>query len=53
MKHALLAIFMIFLLGACSPEVGSDDWCKSLKEKNKADWTSREARDFAKHCIFK
>ena len=46
MRHALLAIFATVLLGACSPEVGSDDWCKSLKEKNVSDWSSQEARDF-------
>ena len=53
MRHVLSAIFAIFLLGACSPEVGSEGWCKSLKEKNVADWSSQEAKDFAKHCIFK
>jgi hypothetical protein len=53
MRYALLAIFATILLGACSPEVGSDDWCKSLKEKNVSDWSSQEAKDFTKHCIFK
>ena len=53
MGHILLAIIIIALLGACSPEVGSDDWCKSLKEKNVSDWTSQEAKDFTKYCIFK
>ena len=36
---------------ACSPEVGSDDWCEDLKEKPKGDWSANEAADFAKHCI--
>ncbi len=50
----LLPIFAITLIcTACTPEVGSEDWCKNLKEKAKADWTATEAKDFAKHCIFK
>ena len=48
----------MFLLGAvflaaCSPKVGSDEWCKAMQQKSAGDWTSNEAADFAKHCIFK
>lgn len=39
------------LIGACSPEVGSDEWCADMKEKDKGDWTASEAGDFAKHCV--
>lgn len=46
---ALLSVFLV----ACSPEVGSDAWCKAMKEKPKGDWTANEASDFAKHCVFK
>jgi len=53
MRHVLLAIFATVLLGACSPEIGSNAWCKSLKEKNVSDWNPQETKDFAKHCIFK
>ncbi|HKI62748.1 MAG TPA: DUF3012 domain-containing protein [Mariprofundaceae bacterium] len=38
---------------ACSPEVGSEGWCKQMKEKPKGDWTASETADFAKYCIFK
>lgn len=38
-------------LGACAPEVGSDEWCAQMKEKPKGDWTANEAGDFAKHCV--
>jgi hypothetical protein len=48
---AVLAIGLSAGLSACSPEVGSEDWCKELKEKPKGDWTANEAGDFAKHCI--
>tara|TARA_B100000676_G_scaffold29535_1_gene27606 strand:+ start:1608 stop:1796 length:189 start_codon:yes stop_codon:yes gene_type:complete len=39
------------LLAACSPEVGSKEWCEDLKAKGKGDWTANEAADFTKHCI--
>ncbi|MBT7952208.1 MAG: DUF3012 domain-containing protein [Gammaproteobacteria bacterium] len=52
----LLYIFICFSclsLNACAPEVGSEGWCKNLKEKPKGDWSTNEATDFAKHCLFK
>jgi len=47
----LVVTFAMAPLAACSPEVGSKEWCADLKEKSKADWTANEAKDFAKHCI--
>lgn len=43
----------LMTLAACSPEVGSKEWCEELKEKPKGDWTANEAAEFAKSCIFK
>ena len=54
MKRMFFAVLFAFALGtvsACSPEVGSEEWCKELKEKPKGDWTANEAADFAKHCL--
>lgn len=55
MKSTLLKAFLIIctlgFLSACSPEVGSEDWCNDLKEKDKGDWTANEAGNYAKHCI--
>jgi len=48
-----LAALLALMLGACAPEVGSDKWCANLKAKPKGDWSTNEAKDFAKHCIFK
>ncbi|MCE0556964.1 MULTISPECIES: DUF3012 domain-containing protein [unclassified Motilimonas] len=45
-------IFMLFLT-ACSPEVGSEEWCQQIKEKSAGDITANEAADYAKHCVFK
>ncbi|MBO6948012.1 MAG: DUF3012 domain-containing protein [Rhodospirillales bacterium] len=54
LRHAgvlALAIIAFSALTACSPEVGSKEWCEELKEKPKGDWTANEAADFAKHCV--
>ncbi len=47
----ILIIATLGFLTACSPEVGSEDWCENMKEKDKGNWTANEAGDFAKHCI--
>jgi hypothetical protein len=49
---ALIAAFsLVAVISACSPTVGSPEWCADLKEKPKGDWTANEAADFAKSCI--
>jgi len=53
MNKLIILITACWLLVACSPEVGSDKWCKNLKEKPKGEWTANEAKDYAKHCILK
>lgn len=55
MKTLALVVGLILstlVLSACSPEVGSPEWCTDMKEKPKGDWTANEAADFTKHCIF-
>ena len=49
----LIAFLALFALGACSPEVGSKEWCDDMKKKDKGDWSVNEATDFTKHCVFK
>ncbi len=53
MKIIMALLITCWLLGACSPEVGSKKWCKDLKEKPKGEWTANEANDYATHCIFR
>ena len=48
-----LVCVLVFGLSACAPEVGSEAWCKQMDEKPKGDWSTNEATDYAKHCIFK
>ena len=54
LRRSLLVLFLAAAAGglaACSPEVGSEDWCSDMKEKPKGDWSTNEAADFAKHCV--
>jgi len=51
-KAAAVATLALGLVAACSPEVGSKEWCEALK-KNKGDRTANEAADFAKRCLLK
>jgi hypothetical protein len=46
-----IAALTFTLLAACSPAVGSKEWCEDLKAKPKGEWTANEAGDFAKHCV--
>lgn len=47
----VLILATLGFLTACSPEVGSEEWCNDMKEKDKGDWTASDAGDFAKSCI--
>jgi len=49
----LLITFCVTSLSACSPKVGSDEWCSQLKEQPKGDWTANQAADFTKYCLLK
>lgn len=40
------------MLAACSPEVGTKAWCENMGDKPKGEWTTSEAAQFAKHCVF-
>ncbi|MDP5254443.1 DUF3012 domain-containing protein [Vibrio sp. HB161653] len=40
-------------LMACSPEVGSEQWCQEMDDKPKGDWTANQVGEYAEHCIFR
>lgn len=50
MKYLLLVAVIAFSSGCA--EVGSERWCKNMEEKPKGDWSSNEATDYAKNCVF-
>ena len=51
LRRAGIVAALVALIAACSPEVGSKEWCEDMKNKPKGEWTANEAADFAKHCI--
>ncbi|ROS05197.1 DUF3012 family protein [Sinobacterium caligoides] len=51
MKKLLLLLATLSFITACTPEVGSDKWCKSVEAKSKGEVTANEASDYAKHCL--
>ncbi len=48
-----LLLTSIVTLTACSPEVGSEQWCTDMKKTPTGDWSTNQATDYAKHCILK
>jgi len=52
LRCAVLITALALALAGCAPEVGSQAWCQSMKDKPKGDWTANDATDFAKHCLF-
>ena len=48
----IVAAAFAAMASACSPEVGSKEWCEEFKAKPNGDWSANEAMDFTKHWIF-
>lgn len=49
----MATLVLSFSLMACSPKVGTPEWCKMIKEKSAGDITPNEAADYATECLFK
>ncbi|MEJ2452315.1 MAG: DUF3012 domain-containing protein [Gammaproteobacteria bacterium] len=49
----LFCLSIAFTLSACSPKVGSPEWCAAMKQKPRGEWTVDELGDFTKNCLFK
>ena len=41
----------ISLATACSPKVGSEDWCLEMRDKPKNEWLGEEVKAYFVHCI--
>ena len=51
---AILAIIFLStpLLSGCGPVVGTPAWCKIIDETPKGVWTTYQAADYGKLCLF-
>lgn len=48
---ASTAFTLAATLSACTPKVGSEEWCEMMKEKPKGEWSANEAGEFTKYCV--
>jgi hypothetical protein len=52
-RLALGVLMLVTLVTACAPEVGSDAWCKKMRDTPSGDWSTNDATAYAKNCILK
>lgn len=52
-KNISVVFCLCVSLLSCAPKVGSPEWCDAMDKKAKGDWSMNEAKDYAKHCIFR
>jgi hypothetical protein len=45
------ALILVGAVSACSPPIGSKEWCDAMKKKPKGEWSANEAAEFTKSCI--
>ena len=48
-----LVLSLLGSLAGCAPEVGSKAWCEDMSAKPKGDWSTNEALDFSRNCLFR
>jgi len=53
MKKIVMILTAYLMLAACAPEIGSVAWCEDMDEKAKGDWSTNEAKEYAKSCVFR
>ena len=51
-RNMALYFSVALMLLACSPEPGSKRWCASMDEKSAGDWSTNEAAEYTKSCMF-
>ena len=47
----IFVLMAISAVAACSPTLGSKEWCKETEKKDKAQWTAQEVDGYSKHCV--
>ena len=50
--RALPILIGLIVLAGCAPEVGSERWCEAMRDKPRGDWSTNEALDYTRYCIF-
>ena len=50
---ALTGLAALLALAACAPEVGSVEWCEDMDETAKGDWSTNDATEYARSCVFR
>lgn len=38
-------------LAGCAPEVGSEGWCTQMAKISKAQWSLKDAGEYARYCV--
>ena len=49
--RGFIVCFFVVGLAGCAPKVGSEAWCRDLKDQPRGDWTLNQTADFAKFCV--
>ena len=53
LKISLIGVAMGLFLVACAPEVGSPEWCDDMDDTAKGDWSTNDATEYSKNCVFR
>lgn len=56
MKKTFVCVYVVLfcsVLTACSPEVGSVEWCEDMDKKAKSDWSMNDVKTYAENCVFR
>ena len=48
---ALTALVAMMLICGCAPEVGTKEWCEDMDDTPKADWSTNDAKAYARYCV--
>ena len=52
MARRLIATLTLVVLCGCAPEPGSKAWCDKMADTPKGDWSTNDATEYAKSCVF-
>lgn len=41
----------LFVVAGCSPQVGSEAWCKAIADRPASEWSFKDTAEYAKSCV--